>query len=624
MKKYFKIFSIFFFLFLANALFADDWYICLGSFKEKVNAQSRERVLNENNIPSFVIQHTSRKGEKLYRVLLDEPLATERKAEIRKNELEQSINANKLGIKSLWYYQPYQSSLKKRVDPAPVAKPEPAKPVTKVENPKPVENPTTQEENKNVAKVEPVAAPEEPVANPVENTEPAAPLEPIVANPSNEVDSDISISSPVENLTDEVANEVSEPVLSIEEQEELKAVDVPLSDVKFIGEDSKDKKAILNEPSVKPEDLPKRKLLIKDSVTGHGIADANINIDNKWDTLTDNSGWAPIPNEVPDGTHEILVSKGDDYVPTKSTFNIVGDEITANSQISVPKAVDYNRIQIVLDWGYEPYDIDSHIICENHHVYFSNRYEDNMDLDRDDTDSYGPETITIRDIKADKKYEYYVFNYSHQELYGTSLSYSNARVRVIIQNEQVNEFNITPGMVGRTWHVFDIINGNEIVVFDELIEWKPEVENDYSGESSEWNDESETTAENVSENTEVSGDTVNSDSVYDSSSSVPSEISEEDKDNTDEVSDASDRLESAESVESATSSEVETHNEDSEVVDVITDKGDIDKEEIIIEEKESELEETSSVNPEDAIDVPSKIPYKETPEDLLEVYGRIE
>ena len=98
MKKYFKIFSIFFFLFLTNALFADDWYICLGSFKEKVNAQSRERVLNENNIPSFVIQHTSRKGEKLYRVLLDEPLATERKAEIRKTELEQSINANKLGI----------------------------------------------------------------------------------------------------------------------------------------------------------------------------------------------------------------------------------------------------------------------------------------------------------------------------------------------------------------------------------------------------------------------------------------------------------------------------------------------------------------------------------------------
>ena len=169
----------------------------------------------------------------------------------------------------------------------------------------------------------------------------------------------------------------------------------------------------------------------------------------------------------------------------------------------------------------------------NHHVYFSNRYEYNMDLDRDDTDSYGPETITIRDIQADKKYEYYVFNYSHQELYGTSLSYSNARVRVIIQNEQVKEFYITPGMIGRTWHVFDIINGNEIVVFDELIEWKPEVENDYSGESSEWNEESETIVENNAENTEESGETINSDSVNDAASSavssVPNEISEEDK-----------------------------------------------------------------------------------------------
>lgn len=117
MKKYFKVFCALFFMTFSAGLFASDWYICLGSFKDKLNAQNREQILNKNNVPSFVIEHTSRKGEKLFRVLLDEPIKTEKKAEQRKVELEKKLTSKGLTIKGIWYYQPYASSLKKRVPP---------------------------------------------------------------------------------------------------------------------------------------------------------------------------------------------------------------------------------------------------------------------------------------------------------------------------------------------------------------------------------------------------------------------------------------------------------------------------------------------------------------------------
>lgn len=211
-----------------------------------------------------------------------------------------------------------------------------------------------------------------------------------------------------------------------------------------------------------PKELEEgRYILIKDSDTGHPVPDADVNIDKKWDVKTSNEGKAPLPNQIPDGEHEITVTKGDEYVATESKITIQENKITSVPQVSLPKAVDYDRIKIILEWGEYPYDLDSHVIQGNHHVYFNNMYEANLDLDLDDTTSYGPETTTIREPKTTETYRYYVFNYSDNTDNPLSkrLSNSMATVKVYYGNEFKKSFSIKPDQPGILWHVFDVYNG---------------------------------------------------------------------------------------------------------------------------------------------------------------------
>lgn len=226
---------------------------------------------------------------------------------------------------------------------------------------------------------------------------------------------------------------------------------------------------------LQPISPEKRTILIKDSDTGNPIPEANVNIDDKWDVMSDLEGKAPIPDEVQDGEHKLSVTKGNEYVKTESSFVLSQGEVASTPQISLPKAVDFKRIKIVLDWGEYPSDLDSHVEDSNFHIYFSNMKQGNMELDRDDTSSYGPETITIKDPKINDVYEYYVFNYSDDDRpFSTSLSNSEAQVRVYIDNEFKASFEITPNQEGIYWNVFNIVNGNEIIPINTITSTKPE------------------------------------------------------------------------------------------------------------------------------------------------------
>ncbi len=224
-------------------------------------------------------------------------------------------------------------------------------------------------------------------------------------------------------------------------------------------------------PPINPE---KRTILIKDSDTGNPIPEADVNIDDKWDVKSDLEGKAPIPDEVQDGEHKLYVTKGNEYVKTEGSFVLEQGEITSTPQVSLPKAVDFERIKIVLDWGEYPSDLDSHIVSRDYHVYYSRMQQGNLELDRDDTSSYGPETVTIKEPAEDDVYKYYVFNYSDGDSpYSSRLSNSEAQVRVFIDNEFKTSFKITPTQEGITWHVFNIINGNEIVPINTVSSIRP-------------------------------------------------------------------------------------------------------------------------------------------------------
>lgn len=75
--------------------------------------------------------------------------------------------------------------------------------------------------------------------------------------------------------------------------------------------------------------------------------------------------------------------------------------------------------------------MDSHLSYKNQHVYWDNKQGQDANLDVDDTDSYGPETITIDKRLDGQYYVYSVHDYSDRAKPNTAnLSNSQAKVMV--------------------------------------------------------------------------------------------------------------------------------------------------------------------------------------------------
>ncbi|MDP1624616.1 MAG: S8 family serine peptidase [bacterium] len=117
-------------------------------------------------------------------------------------------------------------------------------------------------------------------------------------------------------------------------------------------------------------------------------------------------------------------------------------------------------LYFVLTWGSSPSDLDSHLWlppATPYHVYFARRGSQTAfpfaSLDRDDTTSYGPETIGILSYYAGT-YKYAVYQYSSS---GT-LSASGAQVRVYRYGALIQTYNVPSG-TGRWWYVLDV-NGS--------------------------------------------------------------------------------------------------------------------------------------------------------------------
>lgn len=137
----------------------------------------------------------------------------------------------------------------------------------------------------------------------------------------------------------------------------------------------------------------------------------------------------------------------------------VKDESVNFTAIGIPKA---SETRIVLTWGLNPRDLDSHLIGpaiaggKFHTWYGSKQYQsDNttiVDLDWDDVTSYGPETTTIRqDIVG--TYKFYVHNYSGE----SAMTASGAKIEVIrgVDWEHPIVYTIPTGGSERYWIAFE-------------------------------------------------------------------------------------------------------------------------------------------------------------------------
>jgi len=159
------------------------------------------------------------------------------------------------------------------------------------------------------------------------------------------------------------------------------------------------------------------------------------------------------------------------YTNAYFTVICIGGTTTGNQQGSITPIIQAGQTRIILSWGEEPSDLDSHLTgptpdSSRFHIYYSNEtYAVNdiiyADLDLDDTDSVGPETTTIYQ-QLSGVYRFSVHDFSNRNSSeSNALSISGAQVKVYRGDGLIATFNVPVNQGGTLWTVFEL-NGNTI------------------------------------------------------------------------------------------------------------------------------------------------------------------
>ena len=215
---------------------------------------------------------------------------------------------------------------------------------------------------------------------------------------------------------------------------------------------------------------------ISDALNGNGISGVMIKLREEWNNTSggyvegftaysDSYGEYYIEN-LPVGYYT-LEATADGYGMTHCNILVLEEEDLVRFDFAMTPHLEEGTVRIILNWGESPNDLDSHLLGrtpsgDSFRVYYSSKqyyYGDTemANLDYDDTNSYGPETITIlEDING--TYTYAVHDYSNRSsTSSTAMSYSGARVRVMIGGrDTVEEFYIPTNRTGIYWTVFTI------------------------------------------------------------------------------------------------------------------------------------------------------------------------
>jgi uncharacterized repeat protein (TIGR01451 family) len=210
---------------------------------------------------------------------------------------------------------------------------------------------------------------------------------------------------------------------------------------------------------------------VTDAVTGEKITDASYSIRSDWNNKDgEEIFYGKFDGEnfsltLPSGHYTIETRKAG-YINNYINITIKAGEIENTNIVLVPGDGDgetAGELRIVLTWGEEPWDLDSHLACYSsdkpYHIWFGQTdFEGNSvgNLDVDDTSSYGPETITVRNVKADEKFSYFVHDYtnSYSEV-SNEMSLSGAKVQVYLEGKNIATYTIPTNQPGTLWHVFD-------------------------------------------------------------------------------------------------------------------------------------------------------------------------
>ena len=114
-------------------------------------------------------------------------------------------------------------------------------------------------------------------------------------------------------------------------------------------------------------------------------------------------------------------------------------------------------LRVVLTWGSTPADLDLHAVYPGNHVFFSKKLGRDANLDVDDTDAFGPETITIEKKAFGEPYVFAVHDFTNRRFPDrAALAESRARVFVYIGESLIRRYEVPSSGQGTLWTVFSI------------------------------------------------------------------------------------------------------------------------------------------------------------------------
>lgn len=222
---------------------------------------------------------------------------------------------------------------------------------------------------------------------------------------------------------------------------------------------------------------PKSRLIVGkvvNAVDGEALSDVNISITDYMREsrifATDESGIFLFDVEI--GEYTLGFSK-EGFIGTTIYTRMGADETPR--EVICAMSPEIKEFRIILTWGSIPKDLDAHLSGPdpdggNFHIWYRNKIliAGKNFLDRDDTQRYGPETITIYK-PAFGEYYYSVYDYTNRtKKRSKNLSRSNAVVQIYGMNKLLASFEVPEDIKGNCWHVFKINEIHEIIPINNI------------------------------------------------------------------------------------------------------------------------------------------------------------
>ncbi|HEY9054279.1 MAG TPA: hypothetical protein VIO60_05615 [Rectinemataceae bacterium] len=158
-------------------------------------------------------------------------------------------------------------------------------------------------------------------------------------------------------------------------------------------------------------------LKFKDAVSGEVIRGVVVSVGGKQYTgRTD--GIVELPIELVENVDDKdipFTASAQGYIDLNDTLKVRLGSVTSK-RFLMTKGFKFNQARIVVEWDRKPADIDAHLVGPGFHVSYRNMRASagNARLDRDARQGFGPETITLEDIRNDATYTYSLENYSRE------------------------------------------------------------------------------------------------------------------------------------------------------------------------------------------------------------------